>query len=39
MVNDDLPEVAGQVTTAQAMGDALVARLEAAGIDFRVVDD
>jgi short subunit dehydrogenase-like uncharacterized protein len=38
MVGDDLPDVAGQVTTAQAMGDALVARLEAAGIDFRVVD-
>jgi short subunit dehydrogenase-like uncharacterized protein len=39
MVSDDLPKVAGQVTTAQAMGDALVARLQAAGIDFRVVDD
>ena len=39
MVGDDLPEVAGQVTTAQAMGDALVARLETAGIDFRVVED
>jgi short subunit dehydrogenase-like uncharacterized protein len=38
MVADDLPEVAGQVTTAQAMGDALVARLEASGIDFRVAD-
>ncbi|HYJ69438.1 MAG TPA: saccharopine dehydrogenase NADP-binding domain-containing protein [Nocardioidaceae bacterium] len=39
MVSDDLPEVAGQVTTTQAMGDALVARLQTAGIDFRVVDD
>ena len=34
---DDLPETAGQVTTAQAMGDALIARLDAAGITFRVV--
>jgi len=31
---DDLPETAGQVTTAQAMGDALTARLQAAGITF-----
>jgi short subunit dehydrogenase-like uncharacterized protein len=38
LVSDDLPEVAGQVTTAQAMGDALVARLQAAGLTFRVVD-
>ena len=34
---DDLPETAGQVTTAQAMGDALIARLDAAGITFRLV--
>ena len=34
---DDLPETAGQVTTAHAMGDALIARLDAAGITFRVV--
>ncbi|GGS33011.1 saccharopine dehydrogenase NADP-binding domain-containing protein [Streptomyces griseoviridis] len=33
---DDLPETAGQVTTATAMGDALTARLRAAGIGFRV---
>ncbi|GGW10111.1 saccharopine dehydrogenase [Streptomyces capoamus] len=33
---DDLPETAGQVTTAQAMGDALTGRLRAAGITFRV---
>ncbi|MFI9803375.1 saccharopine dehydrogenase family protein [Streptomyces sp. NPDC052301] len=33
---DDLPPTAGQVTTAQAMGDALTARLRAAGITFRV---
>ncbi|MFJ3492567.1 saccharopine dehydrogenase family protein [Streptomyces sp. NPDC086091] len=33
---DPLPETAGQVTTAVAMGDALTARLGAAGIGFRV---
>ncbi|MFE7890083.1 saccharopine dehydrogenase family protein [Streptomyces sp. NPDC057412] len=33
---DDLPETAGQVTTAVAMGDALTERLRAAGITFRV---
>ncbi|MGP2440997.1 saccharopine dehydrogenase family protein [Streptomyces sp. JW3] len=33
---DDLPETAGQVTTAVAMGDALTARLRAAGLRFRV---
>ena len=31
---DDLPETRGQVTTAVAMGDALLARLQAAGIRF-----
>jgi short subunit dehydrogenase-like uncharacterized protein len=35
---DELPETAGQVTTAQAMGDALLARLQAAGIAFRVLE-
>ncbi|WP_371526161.1 saccharopine dehydrogenase NADP-binding domain-containing protein [Streptomyces sp. NBC_01283] len=35
-VDDDLPDVAGQLTTAVAMGDALTARLTAAGIRFRV---
>ncbi|WP_433180542.1 saccharopine dehydrogenase family protein [Actinoallomurus sp. CA-150999] len=34
---DDLPETAGQVTTAQAMGDALLARLQKAGLEFTVV--
>jgi len=34
---DELPETAGQVTTAEAMGDALTSRLQSAGIDFRVV--
>jgi short subunit dehydrogenase-like uncharacterized protein len=33
---DDLPPIAGQVTTAVAMGDALTERLRAAGITFRV---
>ncbi|MEV4433191.1 saccharopine dehydrogenase NADP-binding domain-containing protein [Streptomyces sp. NPDC049555] len=33
---DDLPETAGQVTAATAMGDALIARLTAAGITFRL---
>ncbi|WP_282791867.1 saccharopine dehydrogenase NADP-binding domain-containing protein [Streptomyces sp. CC224B] len=33
---DDLPETAGQVTSAVAMGEALTARLTAAGIGFRV---
>ena len=33
---DDLPERAGQVTTAAAMGDALLARLVDAGLVFRV---
>ncbi|MFJ9351662.1 saccharopine dehydrogenase family protein [Streptomyces sp. NPDC101237] len=33
---DDLPQTAGQVTTAQAMGDALIERLRGAGIGFRV---
>ena len=35
---DELPETAGQVTTAVAMGDALVTRLTRAGIQFRAVD-
>jgi short subunit dehydrogenase-like uncharacterized protein len=35
---DDNPETAGQVTTAQAMGDNLLARLQAAGIRFEVVE-
>jgi short subunit dehydrogenase-like uncharacterized protein len=34
---DELPERAGQLTTAVAMGDALRARLEKAGIQFNVV--
>jgi short subunit dehydrogenase-like uncharacterized protein len=35
---DDNPASAGQVTTAQAMGDNLLARLQAAGIKFEVVE-
>jgi short subunit dehydrogenase-like uncharacterized protein len=35
---DELPETAGQVTTATAMGDMLLTRLQNAGIAFRVID-
>ncbi len=35
---DELPESSGQVTTAQAMGDALLSRLQNAGISFRVLE-
>jgi short subunit dehydrogenase-like uncharacterized protein len=35
---DDLPPTAGQVTTATAMGDALLTRLQRAGITFEVLD-
>jgi short subunit dehydrogenase-like uncharacterized protein len=35
---DELPETAGQVTTAAAMGDALQSRLQVAGIGFQVVE-
>ena len=35
---DDNPPTAGQVTTAQAMGDNLLARLQAAGIRFEVIE-
>lgn len=38
LVLDDNPRTAGQVTTAQAMGDNLLHRLQAAGITFEVVD-
>ena len=34
---DDLPPTAGQVTSATAMGDALLARLQRAGIGFEVL--
>lgn len=35
---DELPKTAGQVTTATAMGDALLERLQKAGIGFRVIE-
>jgi short subunit dehydrogenase-like uncharacterized protein len=35
---DDLPQSAGQVTTAEAMGDALLDRVQKAGISFNVLD-
>jgi short subunit dehydrogenase-like uncharacterized protein len=38
LAHDDLPELAGQLTTAVAMGPALRRRLEAAGIGFKVLD-
>jgi short subunit dehydrogenase-like uncharacterized protein len=34
---DETPRTAGSVTTAQAMGEALLTRLQAAGIRFEVV--
>jgi short subunit dehydrogenase-like uncharacterized protein len=37
LAHDDLPETAGQVTPAAAMGQALIDRLTAAGIAFRTV--
>jgi short subunit dehydrogenase-like uncharacterized protein len=36
LAHDDLPETAGQVTPAVAMGQALIDRLIAAGIEFEV---
>lgn len=38
LAHDSLPERAGQLTTAVAMGDALLERLRKAGITFRVAD-
>jgi short subunit dehydrogenase-like uncharacterized protein len=38
LAHDNLPQTAGQVTTAQAMGDALIARVQAAGIAFDVLE-
>jgi hypothetical protein len=34
---DDLSDLAGQLTPVQAMGDALLARLQQAGMTFRAV--
>ena len=36
---DELPQTAGQVTTAQALGRPLIERLERAGISFRTLDE
>ncbi|WP_242906261.1 saccharopine dehydrogenase family protein [Actinomadura terrae] len=36
LAHDDLPDTSGQVTTAAAMGDALIGRLARAGLAFRV---
>jgi short subunit dehydrogenase-like uncharacterized protein len=38
LAEDDLPDTAGQVTTAQAMGDALIERLQRAGLTFEVLE-
>jgi short subunit dehydrogenase-like uncharacterized protein len=38
LAHDDLPQRAGQLTPAVAMGDALITRLQRAGIQFGVVD-
>ncbi len=38
LAHDDLPERAGQLTPAVAMGPALRRRLEVAGIEFKVLD-
>src|SRR3954453_13220005 len=38
LAQDDLPKTSGQVTTAVAMGDALITRLQRAGIKFEVVE-
>jgi len=38
LAHDDLPERAGQLTTAVAMGQSLIDRLQRAGIDFRTVE-
>jgi short subunit dehydrogenase-like uncharacterized protein len=39
LVYDENPDVAGQVTTAVALGDSLLRRLPAAGITFTVVSE
>jgi short subunit dehydrogenase-like uncharacterized protein len=37
-LDEDLPATAGQVTTAVAMGDALLARLQKSGMSFEILD-
>jgi short subunit dehydrogenase-like uncharacterized protein len=38
LAHDELPELAGQLTPAVAMGDALIQRLQRAGIEFKVLE-
>ena len=38
LATDDLPPTAGQVTTAVAMGDALIERLRRQGITFELLE-
>ena len=38
LATDDLPPTAGQVTTAVAMGDALIERLQRQGITFDLLE-
>jgi short subunit dehydrogenase-like uncharacterized protein len=38
LAHDDLPKRAGQLTPAAAMGDALIQRLQRAGIEFSVLE-
>jgi short subunit dehydrogenase-like uncharacterized protein len=38
LARDDLPKRSGQLTTAAAMGDALVDRIKRAGISFEVLE-
>jgi short subunit dehydrogenase-like uncharacterized protein len=38
LAHDDLPETAGQLTPAIAMGDALIERLQRGGITFEVLE-
>jgi saccharopine dehydrogenase (NAD+, L-glutamate forming) len=38
LAQDELPRTAGQVTPAVAMGDALIGRLQRAGIEFKVIE-
>jgi short subunit dehydrogenase-like uncharacterized protein len=39
LAHDDLAQRGGQLTTAVAMGQKLIDRLRAAGIEFRVIED
>ncbi|UJA19476.1 hypothetical protein HJD18_04160 [Thermoleophilia bacterium SCSIO 60948] len=39
VAHDDLPQTAGQVTTAQAIGRPLIDRLDAAGIRFETLEE